>query len=141
GLYAISATNLQGVLFASHDQFAWFREREPLARIGHSIFVYQVERRGPAAELALGGVQLDEIAAEDYAILGTNDVTPHWFDPQQGLLVPAGERSWLVMAGDTEAFAELTADISSPVATSSNYMLYQFTPAAAAHIAEAVQGW
>ncbi len=141
GLYAISATNLQGVLFANHDQFAWFREREPLARIGHSIFVYQVERRGPAAELALGGVQLDEIAAEDYAILGTNDITPHWFDPRQGLLVPAGESSWLVTAGDTEAFAELTAGISSPVVTGSNYTLYQFSPTTLEYIAEEVQGW
>jgi hypothetical protein len=45
GVYAISATNLEGTLFENHNLYAWFRERKPDAAIGHSIFVYTV--RGP----------------------------------------------------------------------------------------------
>jgi len=42
GWIAISATNLQGVYLDHGDTFAAFREREPIARIGHSIFVYRL---------------------------------------------------------------------------------------------------
>lgn len=43
GVYAISATNLQGALFEIHNMYAWFRERTPDAVIGHSIFIYRVK--------------------------------------------------------------------------------------------------
>jgi hypothetical protein len=39
---AISATNLQGVHFADHDLFAFFKARKPMAKIGYSIFVYDL---------------------------------------------------------------------------------------------------
>ena len=55
GIYAISATNIQGVHFADHDQFAWFREREPLDKLGHSIFLFQVPGYGSPATLLLSG--------------------------------------------------------------------------------------
>jgi 4-amino-4-deoxy-L-arabinose transferase-like glycosyltransferase len=42
GVYAISATNLQGARYRNHDVYAWFRARKPDATIGHSIFVYTV---------------------------------------------------------------------------------------------------
>ncbi|HXG67227.1 MAG TPA: glycosyltransferase family 39 protein [Blastocatellia bacterium] len=44
GVYAISATNLQGALLPIHNMYGWFRERKPDAVIGHSIFVYRVRR-------------------------------------------------------------------------------------------------
>jgi 4-amino-4-deoxy-L-arabinose transferase-like glycosyltransferase len=40
GWIAISATNLQGVYLDDPDIFAFLREREPVAKIGYSIFVY-----------------------------------------------------------------------------------------------------
>lgn len=43
GTIAVSATNLQGVLFKDRQCFAWLREYEPVAKIGYSIFVYQIE--------------------------------------------------------------------------------------------------
>jgi len=43
GVYAISATNLQGVMFPDHHFFQWFKDQKPDAVIGHSIFVYKVE--------------------------------------------------------------------------------------------------
>jgi len=45
GVYAISVTNLVGVLFPDHDLFAWFRARPPDDRIGHSLFIYRVAAR------------------------------------------------------------------------------------------------
>lgn len=101
GIYAISATTLQGVHFANHDQFAWFREREPLAKIGYSIFIYEVAARGVPTDLVMSGVQLDEIAPADFALLGTNNVTPHWFDAAQSWLMPAAAQGWLALGRGT----------------------------------------
>jgi hypothetical protein len=42
GIYAISATNLQGVMFPDHHFYQWFKDQKPDAVIGHSIFVYVV---------------------------------------------------------------------------------------------------
>jgi hypothetical protein len=42
GLYAISVSNLVGVALPDHDLYAWFRAREPDAKIGYSLFVYRV---------------------------------------------------------------------------------------------------
>ncbi|MBZ5534978.1 MAG: glycosyltransferase family 39 protein [Acidobacteriia bacterium] len=44
GTYAISVTLLQGAVFGDrHDYFQFFRDREPAARLGGSIFIYRVE--------------------------------------------------------------------------------------------------
>lgn len=43
GWFAISATNLQGVYFDDKDLYAWFREHEPVAKIGYSIFIYKID--------------------------------------------------------------------------------------------------
>ena len=45
GLYAIGATVLQGAYAPDINTFAWFRDREPLARLGHALFLYRVEER------------------------------------------------------------------------------------------------
>lgn len=43
GIYAISATNLTGQYFTENPSlFSWFRQREPIVKIGHSIWVYEV---------------------------------------------------------------------------------------------------
>jgi hypothetical protein len=42
GVYAISVTNLVGVIFPDHDLFAWFRARPPDDQIGYSLFIYRV---------------------------------------------------------------------------------------------------
>ena len=44
GVYAISANNLQGLRFKNHDLYATFRQRKPDAIVGHSIFIYRVNR-------------------------------------------------------------------------------------------------
>jgi len=42
GVYAISASNLQGVLLDDPSAFDWFRHRRPDAIVGQSILVYHV---------------------------------------------------------------------------------------------------
>lgn len=42
GVYAISVSNLVGVALPSPDLYAWFRDREPGAKIGYSVFIYRV---------------------------------------------------------------------------------------------------
>ena len=42
GIIAISATNLQGMLFGNHDCFNWLKKYEPIEKIGYSIFVYNI---------------------------------------------------------------------------------------------------
>jgi len=49
GVYVISASNWQGLRFHNPDTFDWFRHQKPIARIGHSLFVYDV-RPSPAVE-------------------------------------------------------------------------------------------
>jgi hypothetical protein len=101
GTYAISATNLQGVHFADHEEFAIFRESEPTDKVGYSIFIYDLESSGLQVDLALGSMQLEEIAPNDYAFLETNDVIPHWFDAGQSLVIPGGDSRWLILGNDS----------------------------------------
>jgi hypothetical protein len=41
-LLAISVVNLQGVHFVDRDRYGWLRRRTPIAKIGFSIFVYDL---------------------------------------------------------------------------------------------------
>lgn len=97
GNYAISATNLQGVHFADHDQFAWFRQQEPRAKIGYSIFIYDVPERGELVELALGSVQVDALIPADFSRFQSNQVRPYWFDATTSLLLPESDNRWLAL--------------------------------------------
>ncbi len=130
GIYAISATNLQGVLFENHDLYAWFREREVLAKVGYSIFVYSVDPHGAPAELALGGLQPDEMQPSDVALLETNDVGLAWFDPGTALVMPSGEQRWLALADDPPLHPllwPLVADGFHRISAGTGYTLYQGT--------------
>lgn len=42
-LVAISVTNLQGVYFDNHEQYKWLMKYRPIAKIGYSIFVYDLK--------------------------------------------------------------------------------------------------
>jgi hypothetical protein len=44
GWYAVSATNLEGLYsYPDLDRWAWLRRREPVAKVGHTIFVFRVD--------------------------------------------------------------------------------------------------
>ncbi|HBA73131.1 MAG: hypothetical protein A2X82_18160 [Geobacteraceae bacterium GWC2_55_20] len=42
-LIAVSATNLQGVYLDSKDEYSWLKNKQPVAKIGYSIFVYDLK--------------------------------------------------------------------------------------------------
>ncbi|MFO7678685.1 MAG: hypothetical protein R6X34_01415 [Chloroflexota bacterium] len=129
GLYAISATTLQGVHFTDHDRFAWFRAQEPVDKVGYSIFIYDVKEQGEMVDVSLGGVQIDELAPVDFARFQSNQVTLHWFDPATAVLIPESDNRWVVLpASPTLADAGMyTADWELVVETAV-YRLYRLPP-------------
>lgn len=114
GWYAISVTNLQGVFLTDPDTFAWFRGREPDARLGYSIYLYHVPAEGAPVGLGLSGLGMNHIAPDDYALLATNDVRPRWFDARYSLVLPAEETAWLLIAAETPFDPALAAALPAP---------------------------
>jgi hypothetical protein len=128
GWYALSATNLQGVHFFNHDQFRFFRDSVPDAKLGYSIFLYNVPARGAPVNLVLSGLQPDEVAPQDFAQLGTNDVTLRWVDGARALILPDnGRPTWLMGAADLEALwpAQLAGADRRPSARPDSYTIWQ----------------
>ncbi len=129
GVYAISATNLQGVHFTNHDQFAWFRDQQPLDKLGHSIFLYEVPVRGEPISLLLSGVQLDEIQPEDLGHLGGNDIKPRWTDLSQSLVLPFNSNTWLISKSSEIVHPAIAAYLDGMVdfeVSSPEYQLARF---------------
>ncbi len=125
GVYAISVTNLQGVHFADHDLYAWFRQRQPVAKIGYSIFVYDVPASAPPVNLVLSGVQLDELVPANHARLGSNDLRLRWQFPGQAWLQPAAFPTYYAL---TTPPLPAFADALEPIAAASDYTLYRASP-------------
>lgn len=115
GFYAISVTNLQGlVLGEAADTFAWFREQEPIARIGGSIFIYEVAARGEPVDVAFSGIRPMELSPELHAELGTNDVRVRWFDSTTSFIWPASSGWWATDGAQAvDAFLLPFADIAT----------------------------
>jgi hypothetical protein len=91
GIYAIGATTLQGVMVTDPDMYSWFRQREPLARPGDAIFVYQVEEPHPRPTwLAQCTTPVAPLAPEVIAEgFGRDDLRLAYFDCTESWLRPA----------------------------------------------------
>ena len=99
GFYAISATNLKGLMLQDRDTFAWFRDQEPLARPGYSLFVYGVpEPKGLPNAVALGGLSYRDVETETLqTVLSRPNTRIRAFDPRTGFIAPAtGETTYIV---------------------------------------------
>ena len=105
GLYAISATNLQGVKLADRDLYAWFRDRAPDAQVGHSILLYRVEPVPTATERVVLGVPLAQLAAQDRDLLG-RAYSVRQSDPSSGWIEPAGAGDLWVLSPQPPESAE-----------------------------------
>ena len=99
GLYAISATTLDGVPLPLPSTFDWFRHREPLARVAHAIFIYEVtadEDGTWVAQCTTPTVPLTtEALTEGFGSTTLRQVT---FDCAQAWLFPADGAGWYVRA-------------------------------------------
>ncbi len=105
GTYAISATVLQGVMTVDPDMYSWFQQRQPVARPGHAIYVYQVEEQDPRptwlAQCTVPVAPLSpEVAVEG---LGRDDLRLAYFDCTQSWLYPgdAATPGWYALHRDT----------------------------------------
>jgi 4-amino-4-deoxy-L-arabinose transferase-like glycosyltransferase len=94
GVYAISVTHLQGAYLSDPDTYAWFRDRKPVAKVGYSLFIYEVPRvGGQPISVCLSGMSVDQVDARTFdEAFGTNDVRLRWFDARGALILPAGGR-------------------------------------------------
>jgi hypothetical protein len=118
GLYAISANLIQGRNLVDPQTYSWFREREPMDKVGYSIFIYEVPRHGPeAVVMGLSGLVPADIRPEDYARLGTNDVRVLWFDVARALAFPGEESIQHVFAAADAAPHPLLAHLWRPDAS------------------------
>ncbi len=109
GYYAISVNNLHGlVLDEQRTLFHGFRERRPLARLGGSIFVYDVAATGPPADLALSGLLPATLSAPLRQMIPTNDLRLRWFDHQTSFIWPAAG-GWMALPDDEPPPPELAA--------------------------------
>jgi hypothetical protein len=105
GVYAIGATTLHGVMVVDSDMYSWFRQREPVARAGNAIFVYEVAEPNPEptwlAQCAIPVAPLSpDVVAEGF---GREDLRLAYFDCDQSWLYPAGGAlpGWYVVRRET----------------------------------------
>jgi 4-amino-4-deoxy-L-arabinose transferase-like glycosyltransferase len=104
GVYVIGATTLQGVMMAEPDNYEWFRHQPPTARLGHALFVYDVQPHAQAptwvAQCTVPVAPLDAgTIAEGF---GRADLRIAYFDCTQSWLLPGGGQSlgWYVLHQD-----------------------------------------
>ena len=118
GLYAISANLIQGRNLADPETYTWFRARDPIDKVGYSIFIYDVPKWGEgSAAICLSGLVPADIRPEDYALLATNDVRVLWPDVGRALAFPAeAERAYAFVADGDEVHPAI-AHLWSPSAS------------------------
>ncbi len=126
GVYAISATNLVGVLFDDKDEFAWFRARQPDAKIGHSIFIYRVSAETEPIALVLQNISLQAVPPDLYAQLGSNNIRPIR-QTEEAMTFPA-EGGWLLKA-DTMRLQAIDYPSEQAAAAYRDLGLWQFDEA------------
>ncbi len=98
GLYAISATTLDGVPLAVPSMYDWFRHREPMAKVGYVMFIYEVaETSGHwVAQCTTPVVPLTPDVIEEG--FGSSALRRIQFDCDQSWVFPAGgaQSGWYV---------------------------------------------
>jgi 4-amino-4-deoxy-L-arabinose transferase-like glycosyltransferase len=112
GIYAISATPLQGVMVSEEGLYGWFRQREPDAQPGYGLLVYHVDER-PVSPTWLAQCTQPAMPLPHEAIVagfGRADLRQIAFDCTQGWILPSGgrEAGWYVVhdAASTTGFVD-----------------------------------
>jgi hypothetical protein len=101
GRYVIGVTPLQGVVGPDPMTLEWFRHVTPTAKVGETLFVYDVEPFGGRwlAQCAVPAVPLTEMAIQN-GLVGTAPRQVK-FNCTQSWIYPAGgqENGWYVLHG------------------------------------------
>ncbi|MDY7077868.1 MAG: glycosyltransferase family 39 protein, partial [Chloroflexota bacterium] len=106
GVYAIGATVLQGAYTPDVDTYAWFRSYEPVTRLGHALFVYDVPQRSLPAWAA--------ICADPTPVLSPGAVrTGFGRSDMRVILLDCGQ-SWIYPAGGDPGGYVLPPGTESP---------------------------
>lgn len=98
GIYAISVNQLQGLTIALPEMYDYFRKLEPVARIGHAMFVYKIPIRAPIAWVAQCNVPVTPLPPDVVQEgLGIGDEVPRpVFDCSQSWLIPPGSGRYVL---------------------------------------------
>ncbi len=103
GIYAISSTQLQGVVIADAEMFDYFRNLEPRARIGHALFVYEILPHSPATWIAQCSTPVTplplNVVSEGFGIDETVSMLD--FDCAQSWIIPPGAGRYVLSRDDT----------------------------------------
>ncbi|MBN1876731.1 MAG: glycosyltransferase family 39 protein [Anaerolineae bacterium] len=92
GIYAISATPLQGVMIADKDTYSWFRHQSPIAQPGYGLLIYNVQPRARAPQW-IAQCNVPAIPLTPEAIIagfGRDDLREIAFDCTQSWIYPGG---------------------------------------------------
>ncbi len=109
GLYAISVIPLQGVWLLDPDTYDWFRHREPMAKVGHVLFLYEVPERHVMRWVAQCAIEAPILSEEQIVDgFGRVDLRATTFDCEQSWHYPSGGPGWMVLpgTGDPEGWSE-----------------------------------
>jgi hypothetical protein len=95
GVYALSATTMQGIMLFDPDLYEWFRHRQPVAQPGYGLLVYQVAPRDPparwVAQCTVPASPLSPEAIKDG--FGRDDLREIYFDCETSWVYPEGGQS------------------------------------------------
>ncbi|MFP4394537.1 MAG: ArnT family glycosyltransferase [Anaerolineales bacterium] len=106
GVYALSATPLQGIMVTPGDLYDWFRRREPAAQPGYGLLVYDVQPEDVAVDWVVQcAAPVAPLPAE--AIAAGTGQTPRiaTCDCTQAWLIPPGS-GYHLLARDAEVMAQ-----------------------------------
>jgi hypothetical protein len=106
GVYAIGATVLQGVYTPDVNTYAWFRSREPVARLGHALFVYEVSPRPKPTWAA--------VCADPLPVLSPETVRAGFGQPGMRVIVLDCGQSWVFPDGDEPGGYVLLPEAAPP---------------------------
>jgi len=120
GVYVLGASSWQGLRLDNPDTFDWFRRQKPVARIGHSLFVYQVPETSATEKWAAvcyapdGPIDGNGLAAG----LGRTDLRSIYFDCRSSWVhVHDGGPGYYVIParGDPTIANEMLAGRATPI--------------------------
>jgi hypothetical protein len=132
GVYAIGATTLQGVYTPDVNTLAWFRAHEPIARLGHALFIYEV----PPREIPVWVT----VCANPAPVLSPEAVRANFGRPDMRVILIDCEQSWVYPAANDKSAAYIWPPDAEPPLDASLEMTARHSDGKAPYTVYRVQG-